>query len=254
MSEPTPTIRANGVRAIVLDIEGTTTPIAFVHDVLFPFARAHLAAHLREARGTDELREVASRLAVEHAADLERGEQPPPWRAGNEAETIESIEAYACWLMDRDRKSPGLKLLQGRIWDAGYRTGHLRGEVFPDVGPAIQRWRAAGLTIAIYSSGSVLAQRLLFGSTAQGDITELINDFFDTDMGPKTSAASYVRIAAALGLRPDQILFVSDAVAELVAARAAGLQVLLSSRPGNAPQPDAAAFEAITGFDRIRPS
>jgi enolase-phosphatase E1 len=156
--------------------------------------------------------------------------------------------------MDRDRKSPGLKLLQGQIWDGGYRSGELRGVVFPDVVPAIRRWHDAGIRVAIYSSGSVHAQRRLFESTAEGDVTPLISAFFDTDIGPKTAPDSYVRIAGALGAAPGRVLFVSDVTAELSAARSAGLPVLLSSRPGNAAQPDAPAFETITGLDQVRPS
>jgi enolase-phosphatase E1 len=231
------------VGAIVLDIEGTTTPIAFVYDVLFPFARAHLGEHLRATEGSPATREAVDRLTRERADDVARGEQPP-----------ENIEEYARWLMDRDRKSPGLKLLQGHVWERGYRSGALRGEVFADVIPAIRRWHDAGLRVAIYSSGSVLAQQLLFESTVEGDVTTLISAFFDTSVGPKTSTDSYRRIAKELDLPARRILFVSDVTAELMAAREAGMQVLLSCRPGNASQTGAEAFASITSFDQIPPS
>jgi len=234
---------AGGVAAVLLDIEGTTTPIAFVYDVLFPFARAHLGEHLRATHDSPATREAIERLTRERADDAARGEQPP-----------EDIEAYARWLMDRDRKSPGLKLLQGHVWERGYRSGALRGEVFADVIPAIRRWRAAGVRVAIYSSGSALAQRLLFGSTDEGDVTPLIAAFFDTGVGPKTSPDSYRRIGRELDVSPSRILFVSDVTAELTAAGEAGFQVRLSCRPGNPPQSGAEAFESVTSFDQIPPS
>jgi enolase-phosphatase E1 len=153
--------------------------------------------------------------------------------------------------MDRDRKSPALKLLQGHIWERGYRDGELQGHVFPDVVPAIRGWRDAGLDVAIYSSGSVLAQRLLFGSTAEGDLTPLFRAFFDTAAGAKTSSDSYAGIAAALDRRAAEVLFISDVTAELSAARSAGLHVVLSLRSGNPTQPNAAEFESIRGFDEV---
>ena len=140
--------------------------------------------------------------------------------------------------MDRDRKSPGLKLLQGRIWEGGYRAGILKGEVFADVPPALERWRDAGLDVAIYSSGSELAQRLIFGSTADGDLTRFFSRFFDTAVGAKDAPASYRRIAAELGRATDRIVFISDVTTELDAAGSAGCGVILCVRPGNRPQPD----------------
>ena len=153
--------------------------------------------------------------------------------------------AYVDWLMDRDRKSPGLKLLQGLIWERGYQAGELRGEVYPDVAPAIRRWRDAGIVVAIYSSGSELAQRLLFESTPAGDLTPLLSGFFDTAVGAKTSVDSYTHIAQRLGEPPNACLFISDVTSELNAARAAGFATVLSLRPGNVRQPDAAAWPAI---------
>jgi enolase-phosphatase E1 len=235
---------ASGVKALLLDIEGTTTPIAFVYSVLFPFARAHLTEFMAAHADSPPVVELTHRLAVEYAADQARGQHPPPWPAG--------AAAYALWLMDRDRKSPGLKGLQGLVWEQGYRVGELRGQVFPDVPVAIRRWRHAGLDVAIYSSGSELAQRRLFESTEHGDLTPLLCGFFDTAVGAKTSPDSYARVALALGREPREILFISDVTAELVAARTAGLETRLSIRPGNPPQPGADAFEAVTTFDSVR--
>ena len=247
----TPSLRDRGVRAILLDIEGTTTPIAFVHDVLFPFARTHLRSYLRDEQGSGDLDEIITGLAAEHAVDVAQGNHPPDWRQMTAEETLASAETYALWLMARDRKSPALKRLQGQIWERGYRSGQLNGEVFPDTAPAIRRWRGVGLDVAIYSSGSVLAQRLLFESTPDGDLTALLSGFFDTAVGAKTSSDSYARICAVLGHDPHEVLFISDVTAELVAARDAGLQVRLSIRPGNLPQPAAEEFEAVRSFEEI---
>ena len=233
-------------RAILLDIEGTTTPIAFVHRVLFPFARVRLREFLEAHRDEPRVRTLVDAFTVEHAADRAAGASPPPWDG-----TLDAAGAYAHWLMDLDRKSPALKQLQGWIWEEGYRAGQLKSEVYPDVAPAVRRWRAEGLDAAIYSSGSELAQRLLFGATPDGDLTPLFSRFFDTAVGPKTSPASYARIAAALDREPAEVVFISDVSAELRAAAAAGLQVRLSMRPGNADQPDAAAFEAIRSLEEI---
>jgi enolase-phosphatase E1 len=242
---------ARGARAVLLDIEGTTTPIAFVHDVLFPFARARLSTFIEDPRHATVVEQVGRLLTREHDADVAAGEHPPDWEARTIADAQTSLETYLVWLMDRDRKSPGLKLLQGLIWEEGYRDGLLKGQVFPDVAPAIQHWRAAGLEVAIYSSGSVLAQRRLFESTADGDLTGSISGFFDTAVGAKTAVESYARIARVMTRQPAEIVFVSDVVAELKAARGAGLQAVLSIRPGNAPQQDATTFESIRTFDEL---
>ena len=158
---------------------------------------------------------------------------------------------YLTWLMDRDRKSPGLKELQGQIWEAGYQAGVLHGQVFPDVPAAIRRWRALGLAVAIYSSGSVLAQRRLFESTREGDLTPLFSGFFDTAVGAKVSAGSYTTIAARLNCAPRQVLFISDVTAELRAARDAGMQVLLSIRLGTAVSRTRTSTERIATFRRV---
>ena len=160
------------------------------------------------------------------------------------------LAAYVEWLMDRDRKSPGLKLLQGKIWARGYTDGTLRGEVFPDVPPALERWRFAGISLAIYSSGSVQAQHMLFGTTKFGDLTLRFAHFFDTAVGPKRSRESYERIASEMKQPPGALLFLSDVTEELDAARAAGLQTVLCVRPGNAPHTPGSGDE-IRSFDEI---
>jgi enolase-phosphatase E1 len=240
-----------GVRAVLLDIEGTTTPIVFVHGVLFSYARAHVRPHLAAAWEDADTQAAVRSLTDEHAGDVSAGANPPEWRSAATGVDPEAIAAYAEWLMDRDRKSPGLKLLQGRIWEGGYQAGQLRGEVFADVPGAIRRWRATGLDVAIYSSGSELAQRGLFASTEYGDLTPLLSGFFDTRMGAKAEAGSYARIAIALRRLAFEVLFVSDVVSELEAARTADLQTVLCLRPGNAPQPRTEQFDTIRTFDEI---
>jgi enolase-phosphatase E1 len=240
------------VRLVLLDIEGTTTPIAFVHEILFPFARARLADWLSRHDGADVHRDVVEMLRVEHAVDRARGEGVPDWtpNAGNAADDQAAV-AYGAWLMERDRKSPALKHWQGLIWEEGYQAGLLHGEVYPDVAPALRRWRAGGIDVAIYSSGSELAQRRLFASTAEGDLTPLFSGFFDTTVGPKIEADSYRRIASALAHDPESTLFVSDVTRELRAAETAGCRSVLCIRPGNAVQPDASRYVTVTSFAGI---
>jgi enolase-phosphatase E1 len=208
------------MKGILLDIEGTTTPISFVYDVLFPYARAHASDNL-DAEDIEALR-------LSHESDLRNGFSPPPWS--------DAPVAYVHWLMDQDRKSTALKNLQGKIWLTGYQQGALHGAVFEDVPGALARWHEAGIDLRIYSSGSKLAQRLLFSSTNSGDLTKFLNGYFDTTTGPKIEAESYALISRAFGFEPGEILFVSDVVRELDAARIAGMQTALCMRPGNHPQ------------------
>lgn len=237
-------LRERGVRGVVLDIEGTTTPVSFVTDALFPYAHEHLPSYLTSHAGQAQL-EVAERLLKqEWEDDVARGTNPPA------RDSTQWVTGYARWLMGQDRKSPGLKLLQGLTWERGYADGSLRGSVYPDVPPALSRWRDAGLHVAIYSSGSVLAQRLLFSTTAYGDLTRFIEQYFDTGVGPKRESASYGRIAAAMRLIPSELLFVSDVIAELEAARDAGMQVVHCIRDGD-DDVGASGADAVRSFDAI---
>ena len=192
------------------------------------------------------MRDAIALLRTEWDGDAAARRDLQPWSD----EAPESASPYLEWLMDRDVKSPALKLLQGHIWQGGYREGELKGQVFPDVPPAFARWRDAQMTLAIYSSGSVLAQRLLFGATADGDLTPFIAAYFDTSVGAKRWPDSYRRIAGELKREAPEILFVSDTPAELDAARAAGCQVLLAERPGN-PAVKSVEAETIRTFDQI---
>jgi len=239
------------IEAILLDIEGTTTPIAFVVDLLFPYARRHLRQHLEEHATSPTYASLFDQLREEHAADQRAAEPVPPWLDATPNARLDSAASYAEWLMDRDRKSTPLKTLQGKIWEEGYQRGELVGEVFADVPQALSRWQAQGTPVSIFSSGSVLAQQLLFRHSSAGDLTPFLRWHFDTTTGKKTDSDSYRRIAAAMNMPPQAILFVSDVVAELDAARDAGLQTRLSIRPGNAPLPPAQGHAVIRTFDEL---
>ena len=240
---------ATKTRALLLDIEGTTTPISFVHDTLFPFARDHARDYLTQHSKAPEVQEDIDALLREHALDQERGEQPP--QIDKVSSSIDAIVLYVDWLIKRDRKSRGLKSLQGKIWEQGYRDGSLKAPLFNDVVPNLGRLRRLGMFIAIFSSGSVLAQKLLFAHTETGDHTDLLDQYFDTEVGSKVESASYARIAQRLKLTPEEITFVSDVTNELTAAREAGMATLLCVRPGNQPQSAAGQFQTIQSFSQI---
>ncbi|UYY77914.1 acireductone synthase [Sphingomonas sp. R1] len=193
-------------KAVLLDIEGTTSSIAFVADVLFPYAASQLARYVET-----HSEEVAPILA--------------------EVPGDDKIATLLDWI-DEDRKATPLKTLQGLIWAQGYADGTLKGHVYPDTPEALRRWYTAGVAIYIYSSGSVAAQKLIFGHSIDGDLTPMLTGYFDTTTGPKREAESYGKIAVATGCNPEHILFVSDVQAEVDAARSAGLGALLIDRAG----------------------
>ncbi|NBW95846.1 MAG: acireductone synthase [Planctomycetia bacterium] len=224
-------------RGILLDVEGTTSSISFVYDVLFEFARRHVGEFL--ARHADDafVAALAGDIANEAGADPEAG----PGQA--------ALAAIA--LMDRDVKSTPLKALQGMIWRNGFESGELVSHVFPDVPPALEQWSASGIDVRIYSSGSIDAQKLFFGHTAAGDLLPHLRGHYDTTTGPKREPDSYAAIAADMGLEPRQILFVSDVGAELDAARIAGMATALAIRPGNREPGGTFAHDPITSFAEI---
>ncbi|GBQ32815.1 acireductone synthase [Gluconacetobacter azotocaptans] len=200
----TATARAStAIDTVLLDIEGTTIPVSFVHETLFPYARAAMPALLAQRAG-----DPAVRAAVADIAELAPG--VPPLAQLNE------------W-MDQDAKIGPLKALQGLAWAEGYRSGALQAPLFADVLPALRRWRAAGLRLAVYSSGSEAAQRLIYGHTTEGDAAGLFDGFYDLRIGGKRAADSYRAILAETGWTPGRTLFLSDIVAELDAAAQAGL-------------------------------
>jgi enolase-phosphatase E1 len=230
--------------AVLLDIEGTTTPIDFVYRILFPYAQARVGEFLAARADEPEVAADIDGLRQEHARDVAAGRRPPEW-----GQTPAAVAAYARWLMDQDRKATALKSLQGKVWAEGYASGELKGQVYEDVPRALARWTKAGKTVAIFSSGSVLAQKLIFGHTNFGDLTPYLSGYFDTTTGPKGQAESYTRIAATLGCEPGVMLFVSDVFAELEAARAAGLQTALAVRSDTLPT--SAAHRPIMTFDKL---
>ena len=214
--------RPDGIRGILLDIEGTTTPVSFVFDVLFPFAESRLDEACARAGQDRRIAEAVELLREEHTT-----EGDDTIRFGNGSD-------YARFLMGQDRKSTGLKALQGVIWETGYESGKLRAQLFADVPGALEAWRRWNIAIRIFSSGSVLAQKLLFAHTERGDLREFFDGYHDTTTGPKRVADSYRRIASAFGLPAETVLFLSDVVEELDAARDAGMRTGLLRRPGNA--------------------
>ncbi|WP_437679240.1 acireductone synthase [Sorangium sp. So ce131] len=242
---------APSARAVVVDVEGTTTDVRFVHDTLFPLARRELPAYVAAHPGSPEVEAARSAVARERGLGAEAVGQD------------ELTAALLAWI-DADRKETALKALQGKIWRSAYESGGLRSHVYPDVEPALRRWRDLGVTLAVFSSGSVEAQRLLFRHTTSGDLSGLFAAFFDTTTGPKREPAAYQRIAAALGLPPGDVLFLSDIVAELDAAAAAGMRTVQLLRPGTArdAEPrhavaerfDEIALQALSDERRERPA
>ena len=240
-----------GVQAILLDIEGTTTPIAFVLDVLFPYARRHLRRHLDRHATSPEYPRLFDALHDEWTSDRKAGQAVPSWIDDPPGERLASVASYCDWLMERDRKSTPLKELQGKIWKEGFERGELVGQVFADVPAALGRWRARDLRIGIFSSGSILAQQVLFRYSSSGDLTRFLDWYFDTTVGAKTNRESYRSIATAMDLAPAAILFISDVAKELDAAREAGMETRLSMRPGNKPLPHAQDHSVIQSFDEL---
>lgn len=239
-------------KAIVVDIEGTTSSIAFVHQVMFPFVRRELDAFLQTNWEREEVRATCDQVARDAGyVDLKTWLAQAGIDTGDVAKTQTLVKQEICRLMDGDVKATGLKALQGLIWDAGFASGELQADVFADVPPAIKAWNAAGKSVWVYSSGSIKAQILFFGHTQFGNLLDQFQGHFDTTIGSKREAASYTRIAEALKLPAKDVLFVSDLVAELDAAAEAGIKTALSIRPGNPPIDDAKAHPAIHSFAEI---
>jgi enolase-phosphatase E1 len=241
----------SGIRVILLDIEGTTTPADFVYKTLFPYASRKLESFLREYARDPEVESIVRDLHRQQENDERAGFQPPPWREPSDEERASSSIAYAQWLMARDSKCTPLKTLQGKIWEFGYANGELKGEVYPDVPAAFERWRRKKKKICIYSSGSVLAQQLLFRNTSSGDLTTYISVFFDTRVGAKSEIESYKKIALSFFYSSSEFLFISDVEKEIEAARSAGMQALLCMR--NPESSSAGADHSIRSFDEIFP-
>jgi enolase-phosphatase E1 len=215
LSDSVYVVKSEPVEAILTDIEGTTTSISFVHDVLFPYAKMHMKefvqSHVQELRVSSLLKEV-NQIAGIPTASLD-----------------ETIDVLRFW-MEQDQKITPLKALQGMLWEDGYEKGHFQGHVFADAFKQLKKWKELGIGLYVYSSGSVQAQKLLFSHSTYGDLTPLFSGYFDTNIGMKKERNSYERIAEQIDLLPEKILFLSDSIEELNAARAAGMQTLLLCR------------------------
>lgn len=220
-------------KAILTDIEGTTSPIAFVRDVLFPYARRELPRFVREHGEEPQVRRWLDAVATEE---------------GGICQDEVIAETLQGWI-DSDRKHTALKALQGMIWEQGYREGAFDAPVYSDVPPALRAWHDAGRLLAVYSSGSVAAQKLLFGHSDGGDLAPLFAGWFDTEVGHKRDPASYREIAARLRLDPADITFLSDVVEELDAAREAGMVTVLLDRREDYPDPRSG--DAANGHRRV---
>ncbi|MBO9664135.1 acireductone synthase [Dokdonella sp.] len=223
------------IQVILTDIEGTTSSISFVKDVLFPYARAHLPAFVEAHAGDADVQHWLQEAAKE-------GGLPAPTRQ-------QIVDLLIAWI-DADRKSTALKALQGMIWKNGYENGEYRSHVYPEVPARLRAWKDAGRSLYVYSSGSAPAQKLLFAHTEAGDLTPLFDGYFDTEVGGKREVDSYRHIAASIGVPPAAILFLSDIVQELDAARAAGLRTTLLARaptscPADPVHPCVADFDAV---------
>ncbi|KIV75574.1 2,3-diketo-5-methylthiopentyl-1-phosphate enolase-phosphatase [Pseudomonas sp. FeS53a] len=220
------------IKAILTDIEGTTSAVSFVFDVLFPYAARHLPGFVSE-----------------HAAEPAVAEQVEAVRreSGEPEASIERVVAILLEWIAEDRKATPLKALQGMVWEQGYRAGQLKGHVYPDAVEALRRWHAEGYRLYVYSSGSIQAQKLIFGCSEAGDLSPLFSGYFDTTSGPKREAGSYRRIVEAIGLPAEEVLFLSDVVQELDAAREAGLPTIGLAREGGelAGHPTVASFAVI---------
>ncbi|XP_077157171.1 enolase-phosphatase E1 [Paroedura picta] len=247
-----------GVAAILLDIEGTTTPIAFVKDTLFSYVKDNIRDYLRTHWEDEECQQDVGLLRKQADEDSHMdGVVPIPLETRDGEEEIERVIQAVIdnvhWQMSLDRKTTALKQLQGHIWRAGYASGSLKGELFEDVVPAIRKWRERGMKIYVYSSGSVEAQKLLFEHSTKGDILELFNGHFDTKIGSKVDSESYQRIAASIGCSPNNLLFLTDVTREADAAEEADVHVAVVIRPGNAGLTDdeKSYYRLITSFDEL---
>jgi len=223
------------IRAIVTDIEGTTSSISFVKDVLFPYARKRLPAFIATHGDKPEVQHWL------HEAAKEAG-----LVSASQAELIALLQRW----IDEDRKATPLKALQGMIWEDGYRNGEYRAHVYPDVAPKLREWKLKGLSLYVYSSGSAAAQKLFFAYSDAGDLSTPFSGYFDTETGPKRDTESYRRIAQAIGIPSSEILFLSDVVEELDAARTTGMNTTLLARapavcPSGVAHPCVADFNAI---------
>lgn len=243
--DPTPVRKCRAVRTVLLDIEGTTSSISFVHEVMFGYVRTHLDSFLGQHLESEALQPVLRQLAIDAELD------PENWLPKEVQLKRQAVTSHVIGCMDRDQKTTGLKSLQGMIWKDGFASGALKAHLFPEVAPQLHTWKSQGLDLRIYSSGSKKAQILFFGHTLEGNLLPLFSAHYDTTIGGKKQADSYRKIAEEIGSPADTILFLSDLYDELVAASEAGMQVMASVRPGNAPLPPNCPFETFGSLKEI---
>ncbi|KAL2100485.1 hypothetical protein ACEWY4_004879 [Coilia grayii] len=251
------TVPAN-TSVILLDIEGTTTPITFVKDILFPYIRENLEEYLSDHWEEDECKQDVHLLKKQAEEDQRQNRACPVHTVDqtvhtDEEKAIREVVESVLWQMAADRKTTALKQLQGHMWRAAYHSGKIKGEVYQDVVPAIRGWRQWGMKVFIYSSGSVEAQKLLFGYSVEGDLLDLFDGHFDTNVGAKVESKSYERIAERIGCAPEEIMFLTDVTREAKAAEEAGLSVAVVLRPGNMEltEEERAQYTTITSFSQI---
>lgn len=244
-------------KVLLLDIEGTTTSISFVKDKLFPYAEENVKDFLDAQWDDEDVKEAVNalrKLAIEDQEKSVEGLVSIPGEDASKEDQIEGLVKNVKWQMSSDRKVAPLKQLQGLIWKKGYDKGDIKGHVYDDVLPALEQWRSVeGQKIYIYSSGSVQAQKLLFGQSSAGDLLPLIDGHFDTAVGAKQEATSYTAIVEKIGCKAEEILFLTDIEKEAEAARTSGVNVALVSREGNAPLAEgaAAAYPVLHSFTQL---
>jgi enolase-phosphatase E1 len=234
-------------RGILLDIEGTTSSVSFVYDVMFPFVRRELDGYLDSNWDAPSLMQACDSLAT----DAGFTNRHSWWEDRNGAASREMVRFEVIRLMDGDIKATGLKQLQGLIWRSGFESGELKAHLYPDVEPAVRKWTQADKDVRIYSSGSVQAQKLFFGHTEVGDLLPLLSGHYDTTTGGKKEASSYRTIACEFGIPAAEILFLSDVTAELDAAGETGMQTGLCVRPGNSTADQEHDHAEIQSFHEI---
>jgi len=221
------------IRAILLDIEGTTCPVDFVSQTLFPFAQKNLNATLMTRSSNAQIDALVHEAINEWLADSDPISKTMLSQTTQEPPSTREVEDYLQHLIQSDRKSTALKELQGTIWEQGYLSGELTSPLFSDVREQLDHWKRKGIVLAVYSSGSVQAQKLLYAHTNEGDITDRFSHWFDTRTGPKLTHQSYTIIAQKMGIQCKQVLFISDHPGECNAARQSGMNTIFCLRAGN---------------------
>ena len=249
--ETNPTQQNTVIKAIVLDIEGTTCPVNFVSQTLFPFAQRQLAKTICTPNRKPGVSAAVEEAIAEWKRDSDPASQALLLQATDQnTPTPEEISQYLDHLIQCDRKSTALKELQGIIWEQGYASGELKSPLYADVIPTLNSWKQQAIKLAVYSSGSVKAQQLLYSHTTGGDITDRFSQWFDTRTGPKLNADSYKAISDMIQIKPASILFVSDHPGECDAALASGMETRFCLREGN-PFRDGGVHRVIQDLSEI---